>query len=103
MRPETEFILKKKILPALQAVGSSLADVVKCHIYLRDPDDCVAFNEVWAQHFPHDPPATTPIPMPNPSLVIDYARIEVNIIAPVSGACRAAAVHLRLTGDRRRD
>lgn len=86
IRLETEFIVKKKILPALQAAGSSLADVVKCQVYLRDPDDFAAFNEVWAQHFPHDPPATTPIPMPSPGLVIDYARIEVNTIALVRGA-----------------
>ena len=88
IRLETEFVLAKKILPALEAAGSSLADVVKCQVYLRDPEDFAPFNEVWRSCFAHDPPAATLIPMPSPGLVIEHARIEVNTIA-VRGCARA--------------
>ena len=36
---EAEFILREKIEPALKAAGSSLENVVKCQVYMRDPDD----------------------------------------------------------------
>jgi enamine deaminase RidA (YjgF/YER057c/UK114 family) len=86
IRLETEFVIRKKILPALEAAGSTLADVVKCQVYLRDPEDFAAFNEVWLEHFEQCPPATTVIPMPTPGLVIDHARIEVNTIAVKTAA-----------------
>lgn len=78
---ETEFIVKRKIEPALKAAGSTLGDVVKCQVYLRDPADFALFNEVWARHFPKDPPATTLIPMSTPGLAIETARVEINTIA----------------------
>jgi enamine deaminase RidA (YjgF/YER057c/UK114 family) len=34
---ETEYTIKQKLEPALKAAGSSLADIVKCQVYLRDP------------------------------------------------------------------
>ncbi len=78
---ETEFIVKRKIEPALKAAGSSLDHVVKCQVYLRDPRDFAPFNEVWTRHFPKDPPATTLIPMSKPGLAIETARVEINTIA----------------------
>ena len=86
IRLEADFVVTKKILPALEAAGSSLADIVKCQVYLRDPQDFGPFNEVWRSFFPQDAPATTLIPMPNPGLVIEDARIEVNTIAVRSAA-----------------
>lgn len=78
---ETEFVVKRKIEPALKAAGSSLGDVVKCQVYLRDLQDFAPFNEVWAKHFPEDPPATTLIPMSTPGLAIESGRVEINTIA----------------------
>jgi len=46
---ETDFIVEQKIEPALKAAGSSLADVVKCQVYLRDPADFAPFNEALAE------------------------------------------------------
>ena len=88
IRLESEFVIAKKILPALEAAGASLADIVKLQVYLRDPEDFAPFNEVWRSFFPDHAPATTLIPMPSPGLVIEQARIEVNTIA-VRGAARA--------------
>jgi 2-iminobutanoate/2-iminopropanoate deaminase len=45
----------------LQAAGSSLADVVKCNVYLRDINDFAAMNEVYATYFSAPFPARTTI------------------------------------------
>jgi 2-iminobutanoate/2-iminopropanoate deaminase len=45
----------------LQAAGSSLADVVKCNVYLRDINDFAAMNEVYEGVFTAPFPARTTI------------------------------------------
>ena len=45
----------------LQAAGSSLDDVVKCNVYLRDINDFAAMNEVYATFFAAPFPARTTI------------------------------------------
>jgi 2-iminobutanoate/2-iminopropanoate deaminase len=45
----------------LEAAGSSLANVVKCNVYLRDIGDFPAMNEVYASFFSAPPPARTTI------------------------------------------
>ena len=91
---ETDFIVKQKIEPALKAAGSSLADVVKCQVYLRDPADFAPFNEAWRKHFPRNPPATSLIPMATPGLAIESGRVEINTIALRSaGRTRAQIVN----------
>jgi enamine deaminase RidA (YjgF/YER057c/UK114 family) len=82
---ETEFILKRKLIPALSAVGCSLRDVVKAQVYLRDIDDAAKFNEVWAAHFGANPPATTIITTSNPGFVCEVGRIEINTISVKPG------------------
>jgi len=69
----------------LKAAGSSLADIVKCQVYLRDPADFAPFNEVWREFFPKKPPATSVMPMATPGLAIEEGRIEINAIALRSG------------------
>jgi enamine deaminase RidA (YjgF/YER057c/UK114 family) len=78
---ETEFIIERKLKPALATVGNTLADVVKAQVYLRDIDDVPAFNEVWAKHFPKAPPATTIITTSNPGFICETGRIEINTIS----------------------
>jgi enamine deaminase RidA (YjgF/YER057c/UK114 family) len=78
---ETEYTIKQKLEPALVAAGSSLADVVKCQVYLRDPADFAPFNDVWRAHFKKNPPATSLIPMATPGLAIEEGRVEINAIA----------------------
>ena len=82
---ETEYTIKEKLEPALVAAGSSLADVVKCQVYLRDPADFAPFNEVWRVHFKKNPPATSLIPMATPGLAIEEGRVEINAIALLRG------------------
>jgi len=45
----------------LQAAGSSLDDVVKCNVYLRDVNDFAAMNEVYQTYFSAPFPARTTI------------------------------------------
>jgi enamine deaminase RidA (YjgF/YER057c/UK114 family) len=78
---ETEFIIERKLKPALATVGNTLAEVVKAQVYLRDIDDVPAFNEVWAKHFPKAPPATTIITTSNPGFICETGRIEINTIS----------------------
>lgn len=78
---ETEFIMRQKIEPALQAAGSSRENIVKCQVYLRDVEDFGPFNEVWSQFFLHARPATTLVPAATPGFFLSNARIEINTIA----------------------
>lgn len=45
----------------LKAAGSSLADVVRCVVYMSDTDDFAAMNEAYAEFFPGDPPARSTV------------------------------------------
>ena len=78
---ETEFVIERKLKPALAVVGNTLADVVKAQVYLRDINDIPAFNEVWAKHFGKSPPATTIITTAAPGFICETGRIEVNTIS----------------------
>ena len=78
---ETEFIIERKLKPALAVVGNTLEEVVKAQVYLRDADDIPAFNEVWAKHFPGAPPATTIIATATPGFICEAGRIEINTVS----------------------
>jgi 2-iminobutanoate/2-iminopropanoate deaminase len=39
------------------AGGGTPDDIVEVGVLLADPDDFAALNEVYLDHFPHDPPA----------------------------------------------
>jgi 2-iminobutanoate/2-iminopropanoate deaminase len=45
----------------LEAAGSSLDDILKCNVYLRDINDFAAMNEVYATFFKAPFPARTTI------------------------------------------
>jgi 2-iminobutanoate/2-iminopropanoate deaminase len=45
----------------LTAAGSSLAQVVKTSVFLKYMDNFGAMNEVYARHFPTDPPARSTV------------------------------------------
>lgn len=60
VRAETRRVFEN-LRAILQAAGSSLADVVKCNVYLRDINDFAAMNEVYATYFSAPFPARTTI------------------------------------------
>lgn len=59
-RAETTRVFEN-IKAILQAAGSSLAQVVKCNVYLRDINDFAAMNEVYKTYFSPPFPARTTI------------------------------------------
>jgi enamine deaminase RidA (YjgF/YER057c/UK114 family) len=82
---ETEFVINRKLIPALKAVGNTLDEVVKAQVYLRDIEDIPKFNETWAKHFPRNPPATSIITTSNPGFICETSRIEINTISVKRG------------------
>jgi 2-iminobutanoate/2-iminopropanoate deaminase len=62
----------------LEDVGSSMSNVLKVTAYLGDMDDFSAFNEVYAEYFPSDPPARTCIQAGR--LPFDI-KVEIDVIA----------------------
>lgn len=62
----------------LEAVGHSMADAIKCTVYLIDMGDYQAMNEVYTQFFPQDPPARTAVAVR--ALPVN-AQVEVTCIA----------------------
>ncbi|HEX9686476.1 MAG TPA: RidA family protein [Burkholderiales bacterium] len=78
---ETEFVIERKLKPALAGVGNTLDEVVKAQVYLRDIGDVPAFNEVWAKHFGRAPPATTIITTATPGFICEAGRIEINTLS----------------------
>ena len=62
----------------LEAAGSSLKDVVKVNIYLRNVDDFAKMNEVYQSYFPEDPPARTTV---QPGLITPAMLIEIESVA----------------------
>jgi enamine deaminase RidA (YjgF/YER057c/UK114 family) len=82
---EAEYIIRKKLVPALEGAGASLASAVKAQVYLADIHDVPAFNQVWARHFGSAIPATTFVPTLDPGFAITEARCEINLVALTRG------------------
>ena len=64
----------------LEAAGSSLSDVVKCSVFLRDGGDFAAMNAVYGEYF-HDPaPARATV---QAARLPRDVRVEIDCIACV--------------------
>lgn len=63
---------------ALEGVGSSLENVVKATVYLKDMADFNALNEVYATYFKNDPPARTCVAVRELPLNVP---IEIEVVA----------------------
>jgi 2-iminobutanoate/2-iminopropanoate deaminase len=62
----------------LAAAGSRLEDVVKVTIFLADLQEFKAFNAVYAEYFPAQPPARTTVGV---AALPASARVEIDAIA----------------------
>ena len=71
---ETRLVLTN-IAKVLEGSGASLAQVVKCSVFLADRNDFAAMNEVYAEFFGEARPARTTVqvvlPMPGMKVEID--------------------------------
>lgn len=63
----------------VEAGGSTMANVVKCTVFLVDVADFAGMNEAYVEFFPKDPPARSTVVVA--ALVRAYAKIEIECIA----------------------
>ena len=77
IRHETRITLEN-IRRILEGCGASLADVVKCSVFLVDGRDFAAMNEVYSEYFGAGKPARTTVEVrfANPEM-----KIEIDCIA----------------------
>ena len=64
----------ENIKKVLEAAGSTLSDVVKVNIFLRNADDFAKVNEIYNSYFPRDHPARSTVV---PGLVMPHMLIEI--------------------------
>jgi len=70
----------ENIKATLEKHGSSLAEVVKCTVFLADIKEWAAMNEVYITYFPSNPPARSALG--SSGLALD-ARTEIECMATV--------------------
>jgi|SRR5271157_1038934 len=75
---ETRQVLKN-IETNLAACGATMADVVRCTVYLTNVADFAAMNAVYAEFFGNAKPARTTIGVA--SLPLAGAKVEIDAIA----------------------
>lgn len=68
----------KNIKQVLHAAGFGLKDVVQAQVYLDDLNNYQAFNEVYRQYFPVDPPTRAVVEV---SRIPLDAKVEIMITA----------------------
>jgi len=76
IRAETAKTIER-LLDILAAAGCAWSDVVKATVWLDDPRDFGALNDIFAQYFGEHPPTRSTLVSP---LVID-GKVEVEVIA----------------------
>jgi 2-iminobutanoate/2-iminopropanoate deaminase len=77
IKHETRIVLNN-IRRILEGCGATMADVVKCSVFLRDGGDFAAMNEVYAEFFSNDKPARTTV---EAKFADPKMKIEVDCIA----------------------
>jgi len=77
IRHETRLVLTN-IRKILEGCGASLADVVKCSVFLADGREFRAMNEVYAEFFGEQKPARTTV---EARFVIPEMRVEIDCVA----------------------
>jgi 2-iminobutanoate/2-iminopropanoate deaminase len=68
----------KNLATVLEAAGLSLADAVKCNVYLTDMADFQAMNAVYARQFEQPYPARTTVAV---AALPGGALIEIELVA----------------------
>ena len=65
------------VVAVLHEAGATWNDVLKCNVYLKDMRDFQKMNDIFAEIFPHDPPARTTVqtPMAEETMLIEIEAI----------------------------
>ncbi len=66
----------------LTAAGTSLENVLKTTVFLKNMDDFTAMNEVYREYFPKDPPARSAVQV---SKIPRDSMVEIEAIAAIDG------------------
>src|SRR5262245_46183422 len=89
VRRQTEFLIRKRLEPALKAGDSSWQNVLKAQIYVPSAADIPDALDVWRELVPH-PCALTAVPTRGFGFV--DAVVEINLLALRDGARRRKEV-----------
>lgn len=89
VRRQTEFIIRKRLEPALKAGNSTWAHILKAQIYVPTAADIPDALDVWHQLVPH-PCALTAVPTQGFGFVDGI--VEINLLALRDGATRKKEV-----------
>lgn len=65
----------------LEEAGSSLSQVVKTTVFIKDMNDFVVLNEIYAEHFGEHKPARSTVEV---ARLPKDAKVEIEVIAVVS-------------------
>ncbi len=68
----------KNIRAVLKAAGYEMSDVVKAQVFLDDMNDYSAFNDIYVQYFPKNPPARAVVEV---SRIPLDAKVEIMVTA----------------------
>ena len=90
IRLQTEYLIRHKLTPALEAAGSSLQQSLKAQVYLANTADFPDFLDVWEGYFADIPCALTVVP--TKSFATRGGIIEINLLALTSNARREKQV-----------
>jgi len=74
---ETRLVLNN-VRRVLEGCGASLADVVRCTVFLADGKDFAAMNEVYAEFFGEHKPTRTTVAC---QFVLPGMKVEIDCIA----------------------
>lgn len=67
---------------ALEGAGTSLANAIRCTVFLTRAGDFQAMNQVYREFFPQNPPARSTVVVA--ALVVPNALIEIECMAAVT-------------------
>ena len=78
---QTEKVMQN-LVAVLEAAGASASTVIKTTCFIKDMNDFVAFNEVYAKYFPENAPARS---------CVEVARLPKDVLVEVEAiaACEA--------------
>jgi 2-iminobutanoate/2-iminopropanoate deaminase len=69
----------ENVQKVVEAAGSSMANVLKCTVFLTDVKDFQGMNSAYIQAFPKEPPARSTVVVA--ALVSAAAKVEIECIA----------------------
>jgi len=79
IKNQTRFILEN-LRKTFEAAGSSLGQIVKAQVFLKDLRDFYGFDEAWREFFKRPPARTT---VGTTGLLIDDCLVEIDLIGVV--------------------